>query len=293
MTLCKIKMGLWKLSLRTRLIKYEIVQYLLCISRNPAVEEERLVVSEQIFLENLRDDQSLLQMASLAVQVVGGEAGEVLGVVRHSGDATQNSLHQTLLCLGKIYRKILSLTVCRAVDWPGRSATPSWSAGSSSVTITGSWGTRTLVLVSKRQERRRWCRQYNCQTIVLYWQGGTGTLEEQKEIEVRHKNEMFLFFSRCLAELQFYQLEIFRPQPAVALLQSPRVMTALKEFQFFPPESLQKSKQFNVRMVYVGKGEVVSGYPSSSRLKHSLCRKKFERIAPRTSFQLQYWIYSF
>ena len=177
-------MGLWKLSLSTCLIKYEIVQYLLCISRNPAVEEERLVVSEQIFLENLRDDQPLLQMAGLAVQVVGGEAGEVLGVVRHSGDATQNSLHQTLLCLGKIYRKILSLTVCRAVDWPGRSATPSWSAGSSSVTITGSWGTRTLVLVSKRQERRRWCRQYNCQTIVLHiltrWDRDTGRTKRNR-----------------------------------------------------------------------------------------------------------------
>ena len=94
--------------MRTCLIKYEIVQYLLCISRNPAVEEERLVVSEQIFLENLRDDQSLLQMAGLAVQVVGGEAGEVLGVVRHSGDATQNSLHQTLLCLQDLQKNSLT-----------------------------------------------------------------------------------------------------------------------------------------------------------------------------------------
>ena len=106
----------------TCLIKYEIVQYLLCISRNPAVEEERLVVSEQIFLENLRDDQSLLQMAGLAVQVEGGEAGEVLGVVRHSGDATQNSLHQTLLCLARFTEKFSHSQF--AEPWTGREGRP-------------------------------------------------------------------------------------------------------------------------------------------------------------------------
>ena len=83
--------------MRTCLIKYEIVQYLLGISRNPAVEEERLVVSEQIFLENLRDDQPLLQMSCFAVQVVGGEAGEVLAVVGHPGHAGDDSLQQEKL----------------------------------------------------------------------------------------------------------------------------------------------------------------------------------------------------
>ena len=77
-------------------MKYESVQYLLCISRNPAVEEERFVVSEKIFLENLRDYQPFLQMASLAVEVVGGEASEVLDVVRHSCHATENSLDPRL-----------------------------------------------------------------------------------------------------------------------------------------------------------------------------------------------------
>ena len=100
MTVCQIKKWLFRTfvgGLVWSLIKYESVQYLLCISRNPAVEEERFVVSEKIFLENLWDYQPFLQVPSLAVQVVGGEAGEFLGVVRHSCHATQHSLQEEIL----------------------------------------------------------------------------------------------------------------------------------------------------------------------------------------------------
>ena len=74
-----------------------ICSYLLGVGRNPAVEEKGLVVPEKIFLKYLRDDQPLLQMSCFAVQVVGGEAGEVLAVVGHPGHAGDDSLQQEKL----------------------------------------------------------------------------------------------------------------------------------------------------------------------------------------------------
>ena len=47
-------------------------------------------------------------MAGLAVEVVGGEAGEVLGEVRHSRHATENSLDHNI---SSKYFKIFRLTV--------------------------------------------------------------------------------------------------------------------------------------------------------------------------------------